>query len=191
MIGNYTGTKTLAFKVNPAKVTTKFAFKLSAASYIYTGKANNPVVTVKDVAGKTLVRNKDYTLTYSSGRKNVGTYKVVVKMIGNYTGSKILAFKVLPKAASINKLTAKSKAIVVKLNRSLQQSTGYEIQYSTKKSFSSKKTVTVKGYSKTSKKISKLKKKKKYYVRIRTYYPNGDTGYIYSKWSATKTVKTK
>lgn len=47
---------------------------------------------------------------------------------------------------------------------------------------------------KTSTAIKNLKAKKKYYVRIRTYKNvkfNGKTVKVYSKWSKSKSVKTK
>ena len=60
---------------------------------------------------------------------------------------------------------------------------GYQIQYSTSKKFTSAKTVTVKGYKTTSKTIKSLKAKKTYYVRVRTYKTvNGKK--VYSDWSA-------
>ncbi len=164
--------------------------KLSATSYVYNGKAKTPTVTVKDSAGKTLKKGTDYTVSYAKGRKNVGTYKVTIKFKGNYSGTKTLTFKILPKAASINKLTAKSKAILVKLNRVTTQSTGYQIQYSTSSKFTSAKTVTVGSYKTSSKTISGLKKGKKYYVRVRTYKTVGKTKF-YSAWSSAKSVKTK
>ena len=34
-----------------------------------------------------LVKDTDYTVSYASGRKNAGSYKVTVKMKGNYSGS--------------------------------------------------------------------------------------------------------
>ena len=69
--------------------------------------------------------------------------------------------------------------------------TGYQIQLATNKKFTrNKKTVTVKGYKSVSKKVTKLKAKKKYYVKIRTYKTVGGTRY-YSPWSKTKSVKTK
>ena len=69
--------------------------------------------------------------------------------------------------------------------------TGYQVQLATNDSFTkNKKTVTVHGYKKVSKRIKKLKRKKKYYVRIRTYRKiNGKR--FYSPWSKVKTVKTK
>lgn len=72
---------------------------------------------------------------------------------------------------------------------------GYQIQYSTKGSFKGKTTgLTTAKKSAASKKISKLKGKKKYYVRIRTYKTvkvNGKKVKLYSDWSAKKSVKTK
>ena len=190
MKGNYTGTKVLTFKINPAKVTSKFSFKLSDTKLIYNGKAKTPTVTVKDASGKTLKKNTDYTVSYAKGRKNVGTYKVTIKMKGNYTGTKTLTFKIVPKAASINKLTAKSKAIIVKLNRSLQQSTGYEIQYSTKKNFSGAKTKVIKSYKTSSVTLTGLKAKTTYYIRIRTYKTVDGVKY-YSNWCTYKNIRTK
>lgn len=55
---------------------------------------------------------------------------------------------------------------------------------------SNTKTATVTSYKTVSKKIKKLKAKKKYYVRIRTYKTVGSTNY-YSAWSANKYVTTK
>lgn len=67
--------------------------------------------------------------------------------------------------------------------------TGYQIRYSTKKSMKKAKYVTAKNYVK-SKKVKKLKAKKKYYVQARTYTVIDSVTY-YSKWSAKKTVKIK
>lgn len=67
---------------------------------------------------------------------------------------------------------------------------GYQIQYSTKKSMKSAKNIYIKGYAKSSKLIKKLKKNKKYYVRIRTYAKIGKTT-VYSSWSKKKSVRTK
>ena len=68
---------------------------------------------------------------------------------------------------------------------------GYEVQVSLKKSFKSGvKKQTVKGASKTSVTIKKLKAKKTYYVRIRSYQTVGGKKY-YSSWSTVKSKKTK
>ena len=88
MIGKYSGTKTLTFKINPAKIS---SYKLSATTYTYDGKVKTPTVTVKNSSGAELTASS-YTVTYASGRKNVGTYKVTIKGKGNYTGTKTLLY---------------------------------------------------------------------------------------------------
>ena len=67
---------------------------------------------------------------------------------------------------------------------------GYVIEYAQKANFKGKKQVVVKNGSKTSQKISKLKKKKTYYVRIKAYRENG-TEKVYTRFSAKKKVRTK
>ena len=67
---------------------------------------------------------------------------------------------------------------------------GYQIQYSTSSKFKKAKKITIKKAKITSKTIKKLKAKKKYYVRIRTYITvNGKRKY--SIWSKKKSKKTK
>ena len=58
--------------------------KLDKTSYTYDGKTKKPTVTVKDSKGKLLKNGTDYTVSYPSGRKNVGIYKVKVTLKGNY-----------------------------------------------------------------------------------------------------------
>lgn len=64
--------------------------------------------------------------------------------------------------------------------------TGYQIQCSTNSAFKGAKIKNVKGAKKTSYTLSKLKKGKTYYVRVRTY-----TKKNYSGWSNVKKVKIK
>ncbi len=187
--GNYTGTKSLTFKIKPVSVS-KCSLKLSKTSYTYSGKAKKPSVTVKNASGTTLKKDTHYTVSYAKGRKNVGSYKVTIKMKGNYSGTKTLTFKIKPKATKISKLTAKSKSLKVVVSKQSKQVTGYEIQYSTSKKFTSAKKLTIKSYKTTSATIKKLKAKKTYYVRVRTYKTVGKTKY-YSSWSSYKYKKTK
>jgi len=164
--------------------------KLSKTSYTYNGKVQTPSVTVKDSKGKTLKKNTDYTVTYAKGRKNVGKYAVKITFKGKYSGSKTLYYTIKPKSTSISKLTAGKKKFTVKWKKQNAQATGYQIQYSTFSNFKSAKTVTISKNKTTSKSITKLKAKKKYYVRIRTYKTVGNTKY-YSSWSKAKAVTTK
>ncbi|MBR0447587.1 MAG: fibronectin type III domain-containing protein, partial [Clostridia bacterium] len=162
---------------------------LSSTSYTYTGGVKKPTVTVKNANG-TKLTTSSYTVTYASGRKNIGTYKVTIKMKGNYTGTKTLTFKIVPAKTTLGTLTAGTKKLTIKWTKKTTQVTGYQIQYSTSKSFKSYKTKTVSGYKTTSTSLTGLKAKTTYYVRVRTYKTvNGVK--IYSAWSTIKYKKTK
>ena len=166
---------------------------LSTTSYTYDGKAKKPSVTVKDSKGKKISAS-NYTVSYSKGRKNVGKYTVTIKLKGNYSGTVKKTFTIKPKATTLSKVTAGKKAFTVKWKKQTSQTTGYQIQYSTSSKFKGAKTVTIPKNKTTSKKVTKLKSKKKYYVRVRTYKTvkvNGKNTKIYSSWSKAKTVKTK
>lgn len=143
-----------------------------------------------------LAKGTDYTVSDASGRKNVGSYKVTVKLKGNYSGSNTVSFKIIPKGTTLGTLTPASNAVAVKWTKqakkmSTSRITAYQIQLATDSGFTkNKKTVTVRGYSTVSWKVTKLLGGKKYYVRIRTYKTVNDVKY-YSKWSKAKTVTTK
>ena len=189
--GNYSGTVKKTFKINPAKVSN---VKLSSTSYTYNGKTKTPSVTVKDSKGRKLKNGTDYTVKYSSGRKNVGRYAVKVTFKGNYTGSKTVYYYIVPKSTSISKVSALKKGFKLSWKKQKTQTTGYQIQYSTSSKFKKAKTVNVSKNKTTSKSVKKLSSKKKYYVRVRTYKTvkiDGKTKKVYSSWSKTKTVKTK
>ena len=98
-------------------------------------------------------------------------------------------FKINPRPVALSSLTAGSKQLTVKWKKG-NSITGYEVQYSTKKSFASaKKAVIIKPATvKTT--ITGLKAKQTYYVRIRTYKTVKGKKY-YSNWSKAKFAKTK
>ena len=187
--GNYKGTKTLSFKINPINIST-CTVKLSNTSYTYNGYVKTPTVTVTNSYGTKLTKDTHYTVTYASGRKNVGTYKVTVKMIGNYTGTKTLTFKINPPATTVASLTAGAKKITVNLKKQATQTTGYQIQYSTNKDFTNAVTKTITSNSTVKTTLTGLSSAKTYYVRVRTYKTVNDVKY-YSGWSEYKYVKTK
>ena len=175
-----------------SKVTTLYKaskVSLSTTSYTYNGSVKKPSVVVKDSMGKT-ISTAHYTVTYASGRKNVGTYKVTVKFKGNYSGTKTLTFKINPAKTTVKSLTAGKKSLKIAITKKSTQVTGYQIQYSTGKSFKSYKTKWLTSYKKTSTTLSGLSAKKTYYVRVRTYKKVGGVTY-YSGWSTIKYKKTK
>lgn len=162
---------------------------LSKVKYTYTGKSVKPAVKAV-VGGKKLKAGTDYKVSYSDN-KNVGKAKAVVTFKGKYTGKITKSFVINPKGTSLKSVKRAKKAFKATWKKQSKQTTGYQIQYSTKKGFGSKvKTVTVSKNKVTSKTIKSLKKNQKYYVRVRTYKKAGNSKF-YSGWSKTKSVKTK
>ncbi len=89
-------------------------------------------------------------------------------------------------ATSITSLSAKDNGFKIKWKKK-SGITGYQIQYSTNSKFKKgNKSIKIKNAKTVSKKITKLKVAKKYYVRIRTY-----KGKKYSKWSKKKNIIIK
>ena len=129
-------------------------------------------------------------MTYSKGCKNVGKYTATITFKGNYEGAVSKTFTINPKGTSLKSLTAGVRKMTVKWAKQTAQTTGYQIQYSTSVKFANAKAVTVTKNTLTSKAVTKLAGKKKYYVRIRTYKKVAGKNY-YSAWSKSKTVKTK
>lgn len=188
--GAYSGSKKLSYKIKPISAT-KCTAKLSTTAYTYNGNVKTPSVTVKNQWGTTLTKNIHYTVSYASGRKSVGTYKVTIKMKGNYSGTKTLYFRINPPKTTVSKLTAGKKSIKVYVAKKSTQVTGYQIYCSTSKSFKSnvtKKYIT--SYKTTSITLKNLSAKKNYYVKVRTYKTVNGKKY-YSAWSAYKYAKTK
>ncbi len=182
----YTKTLQTYFKVN--------TIKLNKTAYTYNGKVQKPSVTVKDSKGKAL-KSTDYKIDYPKGMKNVGKYTVKVTLKGNYSGSKSMTYNINPKGTSVSKVTAAKKGFKVTWKKQATQTTGYEVQYSTASNFKKgNKTVIVSKNKTTSKSVSKLSAKKKYYVRVRTYKTvkiGGKSVKLYSGWSKAKSVTTK
>lgn len=169
--------------------------KLSKTAYTYNGKVQRPGVVVKDRTGRALKGGVDYNVSYPKGTKNVGKYTVKVTFKENYSGSKSMTYSINPKGTGVSKVTAAKKGFKVAWKKQKTQTTGYQVQYSTDKNFKkNNKTVTISKNSTTSKSVGKLKAKKKYYVRVRTYKTvkfGGKSVKLYSGWSKAKSVTTK
>lgn len=165
-------------------------------SMTYTGKALTGQHPVVEVDGRTLTEGIDFTVDSYKNNVKVGKASFVITGTGQYIGTRTATFKIIPKGTSISKLTRGKKYFKVKWKKqstkmSKLRVTGYQVQYSTSSTFASgNKTVTVKKYKSTSKTVKKLKAKKRYYVRVRTYLKTGGVTY-YSTWSAAKSIVTK
>lgn len=169
------------------------AIKLSKTTYTYNGKKRTPSVQILDTAGK-VIDASNYTVKYATGRKKVGVYSVTVEFSGAYSGKMTASFTIRPKRTSITKLKAAKKSFTIQWKKKTVQVDGYQIQYSTKKTLKKVNSVSVGKKATVSKTIKKLKAKKKYYVRVRTYKivkVNGKSKKIYSAWSKIKSIQTK
>ena len=160
------------------------------------GTVQRPTVTVTDSKGKALTYKKDFTVTYSNfNSKNVGRYTVTVKLIGNYSGTKTFPYYINPKPTEFvpsNKggFKAISRGFTIKWNKQASQTTGYQIQYATKRDFSNAATITIANPNTTSYTSKGRAGNTRYYVRVRTYKKIGN-GTFYSNWnSGVKSVVT-
>lgn len=103
-IGNYTGTVKKTFTIKTQALVSS-RITLSKTSFTYTGSAKKPTVTVKDYSGNILTKGTDYTVTYSTGCKKVGTYTVTITGKGNYSGSVKKTFKITAQELKASRIT--------------------------------------------------------------------------------------
>ena len=194
-IGKYTGTVSKTFTIQKADnsitaknftktySTKKQTFSLGAKAEggaKLTYKSDNKSVAV-DKNGKVTVKAKfvgqaAITITAAATKNYNKTTKKVTVTVNPTTTTLSSA-----KNAKGLKMTVKWKKNTV--------GTGYQVQYSTDKSFEEdSKTINISKNKTTSKTITKLTKGKTYYVRIRTCKTVSKKNY-YSGWSKVKTVK--
>ena len=183
--GDYTGTVTASFKINPASLAKAKVAAIQARTY--TGKAIKSAVTVT-LSGKTLKKGADYTVAYKNN-KAIGKASVTIKGKGNYTASVSKTFAINPKAVSLASLTAGKGQLTVKWKKGTGGA-GYQLEYSLKKSFVSSTKVKIAKAATVSRVLKNLKAGKTYYVRIRGYKLVGGKAYV-SPWSKALSKKVK
>lgn len=174
--------------------------KLSFSSRTYNGKTQKP--TLKITTRKGILYDFEtggeedgrYQAVFPTSSKNVGRYTVKISFMYTYSGNVEMTYDIKPKGTKIVRISPAKKGITVKWKKQSSQTDGYQIAYSTSSDFKKVQKVTVSGKNTISKKITGLKSKKKYYVKIRTYKKVKDgkkTVKIYSDWSTLKKVKIK
>lgn len=142
---------------------------------------------------------------------SAGTYYLYVEQYGSYTGTYSFALSeyvaprqpqeetpattVKPKKTQISQVKSSGSRKIVIVWKIKADVAGYQIQCSPKKNFKKgTKTYLIKGTKKSSKVIKKLKAKKKYFVRIRSFSKvkiNGKTKKVFSAWSKVQKVKVR
>ena len=95
--------------------------------------------------------------------------------------------KTLPQTKSVTAKN-KSKESANVTWKKVSGAKAYEVKYSTNKKFTSKTTKTVKVKNELNTQLTKLKKGKTYYIKVRAYKKDG-TATVYGKYSAVKKVK--
>ena len=90
-LGEYTGSFVLNFNITATPISSA-EISIPYSSYTYRGRGIKPTVTVK-YAGKTLEKDKDYTVTYSNNTA-VGTARIIVTGKGSFGSSKSKYFTV-------------------------------------------------------------------------------------------------
>ena len=107
--GNYAGTATQAFIINPADLS-KATVTLSSSTLTYTGKTIKPAVKSVKVGGVVLKEGTDYTVSYANNVNASTKASAIVKGKGNYTGSASKSFTIA-KAANPMKVKLSTKSI--------------------------------------------------------------------------------
>ncbi len=91
--------------ITPKDIKTGESMKVEApANVTYNGQPQQEEPVVKD-GDKTLVKNVDYTLSYSKNTTNVGTVTVTVTGKGNYSGSADVEYQILKRSVVLESAT--------------------------------------------------------------------------------------
>lgn len=178
-------------------VAAKGALKVSFARPDSADDVDGFKVTLKNAAG-TVVKTATYDDVLKGSFSGVvykGTYYVVVEAaLSSYAPSNKIDYA-LTAAYTLAKPTlstvaASGKKAVKATWKKVSDINGYQLQFSTSKTFSSAKTVTVNKNSTVSYTYKASASKKTYYVRMRSYVKVGSKVY-YSAWTTAKSAKTK
>ena len=157
----------------------KYNTKTKKYDYVSGSQTSNTYVDIKKLTAGTAYSFK------------VRAYKTTNQgeLFGDYSAAATTA--TTPRKVTIKAPTAGKKKLTAKWKK-VSPATGYVVEYSTNNKFkaSATKKVTVTKNSTLSKTIKNLKKKKKYYVRIRAYKEVNKTKY-YGTYSSVKSIKTK
>ena len=162
------------------------SIRLSADSFVYTGKAITPKIKVVDSNGKT-IDLKYYSVKYANNKK-LGTAKITVTFKGDYAGTLSKKFRIVPKGTAIMSVQTSDKRMIVTWKKQAKQTDGYELMYAKNAKFNKGvKTVRISDPAQTYITIDNFKGKT-CYMRIRTYQIV-DKHRVYSDWSKTTKVK--
>ncbi|MPM58345.1 hypothetical protein SDC9_105176 [bioreactor metagenome] len=139
----------------------------SISNQKYTGNKITPSISIK-YNNKTLVKNKDYTLSLENNT-SVGTATATIKGNGNYTGTKKITFKIVPKTVTNAKISSVTSSSIKLSWSKVSNADGYRIYRSTSKNGTYIKVKDITKNSILSYTDSNLSSNKKYYYKIRSF----------------------
>lgn len=180
-IGSFSGTKTINYTIEAKNI--ENCITTAVTNYQYTGNTYTPSVTLTDSStGKTLTAGTDYTITYSNNT-NPGTASITVTALSrNYTGSKVISFKIT--SAAVSGLRASQiRNNSLKLSWSDQDyADGYQICNANNRVIgtTSNNSYTVKGLTSCT----------TYRYKVRSYVENADGSVSYGSFSTAISAKT-
>lgn len=214
--GNYTGTAVLHFKINQKSLNDRDVSvrctptaKGATIKATYKGKTlrQNKDYTVSiATSGTTRTVTVQGKGNFNSTRQfkiHVHAYKCTAKKAATYFATGYKKYKCTACGAKKTEKLAQLKPAIASLKSSQKGRltvkwkkgsgiSGYQISYSTSSKFtkSTTKSVTITKAGSTAKALTKLKSKKKYYVRIRVYKKQKG-GKLYGAWSPVKSTKVR
>lgn len=178
---------------------------------LLTTKPVNSSISAKDITktyGSSSFRinaKASAPLTYKSSNtsvvtvsKNTGLVKIkgcgkaTITISGRKLKTKKITITIKPKKQSV-KLKKTGKRSFKAILKKDTKASGYQIVYSKRPDFKSRKTVNVKGYKKYAKTISRLTSKK-YYVKARSYKDgtlNGKRYTVYGSYSSARAIRLR
>lgn len=188
-IGNFTGTMQLKFTIRIATPVFKSVENTPSGTKISWKKVSQAdgyklFCRVKGDGKWEIVANlKGTSYTDKKAKSNGKTYQYKVyalsdSVLSNPSGIRTNCYLSGPTITGAKSGKPGQITVKWKMNKKAE---GYQIQYATKKDFSDGRKVNVSGGKSVKKTISKLKKNKKYYIRLRSYVRS--SGEYFSPWS--------
>ena len=194
--------------INPLKAVQKAIYKTDSKAQQISGVSSSykKAYTASSFTLKPILSGSGVAY-YQSSNSNIASIsssgKVNPKKIGKTTitisvpasgifrsASKKIALTVTPKTGKIRSAkNIKSRKLKVKWSRD-RKASGYQIKLAKNKRFKKAKTYWARKNSTTSRTLAKLKKGKRYYIKIRAYKKSGGKK-IYGSYSKVKQIKIR
>lgn len=153
------------YKSNPINISKTTINTISNQKY--TGSKITPNVIVK-YNNKTLVKNTDYTISFKNNT-SIGTATITIKGKGNYTGTKTITFKIVPKTVTKHKISSTTSSSIKLSWSKVSNADGYRIYRSTSKNGTYTKIKDITKNSTLNYTNSNLYSNKKYYYKIKSF----------------------